>query len=127
MAIAEIARLLDVISEPSRLRILLALSIRRMCVCELCAALGLRQTAMSQHLRVLRDCGLVVHRKNGLWVDYELPKDLLSGPPGRVLRTILAETQKDESIQKDRKAAAKVDRHELCGDAPKRRRQAPRA
>ncbi|MCX5787850.1 MAG: metalloregulator ArsR/SmtB family transcription factor [Elusimicrobia bacterium] len=127
MAITQIARLLDVVSEPSRLRILLALSIRRMCVCELCAALDLKQTAMSQHLRVLRNCGLVAHRKNGLWVDYELPEGLLSGPSGRVLKTILAEAQKDESIQKDRKAAAKVDRRELCGDAPKRRIRAPHA
>jgi len=127
VAINDIARLLDVISEPSRLRILLALSARKMCVCELCAALGLGQAVASQHLRVLRDCGLVVPRKNGLWVDYELSKTVFSGTSGRVVKFILLEAGKDESIRKDRDAAAKVDRRELCGDAPKRRRPATRA
>ena len=111
MALSEILRLLNVIAEPNRLRILTALSARRMCVCELCAALGLKQSVMSQHLRVLRDCGLVIHRKSGLWVDYEL--SVLSGPPGRVLKAILLEAGRDESIQRDRKAAAKADRKAL--------------
>ena len=110
MPTAAITRILNVVSEPSRLRILLALSDRKMCVCELCTALGLGQAVTSQHLRVLRDCGLVTHRKSGLWVDYELPQAALSGPAGRILRTILHEASQDDSIKKDRKAAAKADR-----------------
>ncbi|MBI5243809.1 MAG: winged helix-turn-helix transcriptional regulator [Elusimicrobia bacterium] len=114
MTLQALARLLDAASEPSRLRILLALSLRRMCVCEMCAALGLKQTAASQHLRILRDCGLVEDHKNGLWVDYELSRSALAGPSGKVLRAILAETSMDETIRKDRKAAAKADRKALC-------------
>lgn len=120
MALSELARLLYVVSEPSRLRILAALASKRMCVCELCAALGLRQTAASQHLRVLRDCGLVEDHKNGLWVDYELSRSALTGPSGKVLRAILAETSMDETIRKDRKAAAKVDRMALCCPSEKK-------
>ena len=107
-------RLLNVIAEPNRLRILAALSVRRMCVCEIRAALRLKQSVASQHLRVLRDCGLVQDRKDGLWVDYELSSAALSGPSGRMLKAILLEAVRDESIRKDRKAAAKVDRKALC-------------
>ena len=114
MPTPEIARMLSVVSEPSRLRILLALSGRTMCVCELCAALGLGQAVASQHLRVLRDCGLVAHRKNGLWVDYELPAAALTGPAGRILRAVLREAGKDDSVRKDRQAAAKADRRVIC-------------
>jgi ArsR family transcriptional regulator len=114
MALSETLRLLEVIAEPSRLRILALLADRRLCVCELCAALRLKQSVASQHLRVLRDCGLVQDSKNGLWVDYELSRDVLSGPSGRVLKTIMLEAGKDESVQKDRRAAAKVDRKALC-------------
>ena len=114
MALAEVLRLLNAISEPNRLRILVALSARRMCVCELCAALNLKQSVMSQHLRVLRDCGLVAHRKDGLWVDYELAKTALEGPSGRVFRTLLCEVNRDELVRRDRKAAAKADRSVLC-------------
>ena len=117
MPLAEILRLLGAISEPNRLRILAVLSRGRMCVCELCAALRLKQSVMSQHLRVLRDLGLVAHRKDGLWVNYELSRDAFRGPSGRVLEAILAEAAKDGSIRKDRDAAAKADRAALCAKA----------
>ena len=60
-------------------------------------------------------------------VDYEPSKDPLSGAAGRVLRSILTEAQKDESIRKDREAAAKVDRRAICGDAPRPRKRSPHA
>ena len=122
MPFLNITRVLNVVSEPTRLRILIALSVRKMCVCEICAALDLGQVVASQHLRVLRDCGLVIHRKNGLWVDYELSKAVISGSLGRVVKPILLEAGKDESIRKDRNTAAKVDRHKLCGNPSKRKR-----
>ncbi|MFA6091484.1 MAG: metalloregulator ArsR/SmtB family transcription factor [Elusimicrobiota bacterium] len=127
MSLSETLRRLNAAAEPSRLRILAALSSRRMCVCELCAALGFKQSVMSQHLRVLRDCGLVEARKNGLWVDYALSVSALSGPSGKALKTLLAEMRTDETICKDRKASAKVNRQALCGDAPKQRKSPPRA
>jgi ArsR family transcriptional regulator, arsenate/arsenite/antimonite-responsive transcriptional repressor len=127
MALTETLRLLSVIAEPNRLRILAALRARRMCVCELCAALGLKQSVMSQHLRVLRDCGLVEDRKDGLWVDYELAPAARSGPRAKVLRTVLAQAADDDAIRKDRRAAAKVDRRVLCGEPSKRGRRALRA
>ncbi|MFA6004663.1 MAG: metalloregulator ArsR/SmtB family transcription factor [Elusimicrobiota bacterium] len=127
MALAETLRLLDVIAEPNRLRILNALSARKMCVCELCGALKLKQSVMSQHLRVLRDCGLVQASKNGLWVDYRLSPSALAGPAGRILKTILTETQRDDTIRKDREASAKIDRRALCAGASAKKTRRPRA
>jgi len=122
MPLAEAVRLLEAVSEPNRLRILAVLYDGRMCVCELCAALGLKQSVMSQHLRVLRDRGLVEHRKDGLWVDYELAPAALRGTKGRILRSLLREVEQDESVRRDRREASKVDRMGLC-----RRRGAPSA
>lgn len=114
MPLPKTLRFLDAVSELNRLRILHVLSARRMCVCELCAALRLKQSVASQHLRVLRDCGLVQDHKNGLWVDYELSASALSGPTGGALKAILAGSRADEVIRADRKSAAKVDRKALC-------------
>lgn len=114
MPLPETLLLLNAIAEPNRLRILALLSDRGMCVCELCAALGLKQSVASQHLRVLRDRGLVRDRKNGLWVDYELAESALAGPTGRVLKAILAEAGRDATIRKDREAAARADRRSIC-------------
>lgn len=113
MPLSDTTRILSAAAEPNRLRILAALRVRRMCVCELCAALGLKQSVMSQHLRVLRDCGLVEDRKNGLWVDYALSAAARGGSSGKMLKAILDEAAADEAVRRDRKAAAKADRRAI--------------
>jgi ArsR family transcriptional regulator len=42
------------------------------CVCELQDALDAAQSRLSFHLKVLKDAGLVVDRKEGRWVHYSL-------------------------------------------------------
>jgi ArsR family transcriptional regulator len=44
------------------------------CVCHLFEALGIPQPTVSRHLAYLRKHGLVVGRKEGLWVHYRLAK-----------------------------------------------------
>ena len=43
-----------------------------LCVCELTHALGISQPHVSRHLALLRESGLVVDRRAGLWVYYRL-------------------------------------------------------
>jgi ArsR family transcriptional regulator len=56
----------------TRLRILDILARDEACVCHLTALLGEAQAHVSQHLRVLRDGGLVVDRRDGVMVYYRL-------------------------------------------------------
>jgi ArsR family transcriptional regulator len=114
MTLHETLRLLNLLAEPNRLRLLIALSQRRLCVCEISAALQLRQTVVSQHLRVLRDCGLVINRKDGLWVEYEMSPEALQRPSGKLLRSVLAEAGRDDAVAADLKAVAGVDRRIVC-------------
>ncbi|MBI5882127.1 MAG: helix-turn-helix transcriptional regulator [Elusimicrobia bacterium] len=114
MTLDETLRVLNLLAEPNRLRLLIALSQRRLCVCELSAALHLRQTVVSQHLRVLRDNGLVINRKDGLWVEYEMSPDALQRPSGKLLRSVLAEAGRDEAVSVDLKSVAEVDRQAVC-------------
>jgi DNA-binding transcriptional ArsR family regulator len=58
-------QLFDVIAEPSRRRILELLRQRERSVGELVAALGASQPAVSKHLRLLRETGLVRVRAEG--------------------------------------------------------------
>lgn len=57
-------------ADPTRVRILAALRGRELCVCELCDALGMGQSTLSTHLRVIRDAGLVTTRRQGKWIYY---------------------------------------------------------
>ncbi|NPV87815.1 MAG: helix-turn-helix transcriptional regulator [Anaerolineae bacterium] len=67
-----IAELLEIIGQPARMQILVVLSAQDSCVCHLEAALGLRQAAISQHLALLRRCGLASARRDGRHVYYRL-------------------------------------------------------
>ncbi|SIN71982.1 transcriptional regulator, ArsR family [Singulisphaera sp. GP187] len=67
--------LLKAFADPVRLRLLnLLAEDREICVCHLHEALGLPQPTVSRHLAYLRKHGLVVGRKEGLWVHYRLAK-----------------------------------------------------
>jgi ArsR family transcriptional regulator len=59
-------------ADPSRVRILMALRGRELCVCELCDALSVTQSTLSTHLQVIRRAGLVSARKQGRWMYYAI-------------------------------------------------------
>src|SRR3954471_17957081 len=65
----ESTRTLKAFADPVRLRLLnLLCEDREICVCHLHEALGLPQPTVSRHLAYLRKHGLVVGRKDGMWV-----------------------------------------------------------
>ena len=60
------------LSDRTRLRILNLLRGGELCVCHLVAVLDVPQPTASRHLAYLRKAGLVVARKEGLWMHYRL-------------------------------------------------------
>ncbi len=62
----------DIICEPTRTQIVRALTPGPLSVGELAATLGRSKSATSQHLRVLRDGGVVAARRRGRVVMYSL-------------------------------------------------------
>lgn len=60
------------LGDPTRVRILDALSHGELCVCDLAAVLGLSQSAVSHQLRLLRGIRLVKPRREGRIVFYSL-------------------------------------------------------
>lgn len=64
--------------EPSRCRIVSLLSQRTYCGSALATILGLSAPAVSQHLRILRDAGIVYCEKYGYHTHYKLDKEKLA-------------------------------------------------
>ena len=60
------------ISDPTRLKILHALSIKELCVCDLASVLNMSHSAVSHQLRVLRDKNMVKYKKEGKMARYYL-------------------------------------------------------
>jgi DNA-binding transcriptional ArsR family regulator len=74
----ELARILKVLAVGTRVRIVRLLKGRVLCVGALAAQLDVTQGAVSQHLRVMRDAGLVIDEKRGYFVHYRLNEQTLA-------------------------------------------------
>ena len=72
MALETVLRSLKAAADPSRLRILRALGRGPFSVAELTEMLGLGQSTVSRHLRILTDAGLLTVRRAGTWAFYSL-------------------------------------------------------
>jgi ArsR family transcriptional regulator len=74
----EASALLSAASDPSRMTILRILVDGPACVCTLQQHVPVAPNALSYHLKVLREAGLITGRRRGRWVDYELVDDALA-------------------------------------------------
>ena len=71
-AIAQIADIFGVLANPTRVRIVVALSLDELCVCDLSRIVGRSAPATSQQLRDLRRMGIVKCRMDGKLAYYRL-------------------------------------------------------
>ncbi|KGM17811.1 transcriptional regulator [Actinotalea fermentans ATCC 43279 = JCM 9966 = DSM 3133] len=60
------------LADPLRLRIVEALSREQLCTCHLVDITGARQTTISNHLRLLREAGVVASEPEGRYTWYRL-------------------------------------------------------
>jgi DNA-binding transcriptional ArsR family regulator len=60
------------LSDPARVKIIEALGIKELCVCVLVNVTGLQYSALSYHLKHLKDAGLVSSDKDGNFLIYSL-------------------------------------------------------
>jgi ArsR family transcriptional regulator len=65
-------KVMKALSDPNRVKIVKMLQHKSMCVCELREAIQISQPAVSKHLKLLEEAGLVGFKKDGLWVNYHI-------------------------------------------------------
>ena len=73
----EAAELFKLLSVDKRIEIIELLKKEAMSVNAIAEALGITQSATSQHLRVLKGAGLVKDERQGYWIYYSLNRDAL--------------------------------------------------
>jgi ArsR family transcriptional regulator len=71
---ASLSRALDVLAHPVRIQLLdvLARNEGQVCVCDLEAAVDVKQPTVSHHLKLMREAGLVETERRGVWAYYFL-------------------------------------------------------
>ena len=82
----QISEDLQLLGHSVRLQILtlLARSPGQVCVCDLEAAVPVKQPTVSHHLRLLREAGLIDCERHGLWVYYFVRRDALTALRTRI-------------------------------------------
>ncbi len=71
----KLAELFKVFGDPTRVRILYALTIQELCVQDIADRLSMTQSAISHQLRVLKQMELVKFRRDGKTIYYSLADD----------------------------------------------------
>lgn len=67
-----------VLADPLRARIVELLAVEQLCTCHLIELTGARQTNISNHLRILREAGLITAKPAGRYTYYRLVPEAIS-------------------------------------------------
>lgn len=98
----ELEKVFKALADGTRLRILALLANNEVCVCHMHDSLGLPQPTVSRHLAYLRKSGLVVARRDGVWMHYRVATSLPPAVQGVVDATVQA-LARVPATTKDRK------------------------
>ncbi|MGD9489895.1 MAG: ArsR/SmtB family transcription factor [Calditrichaceae bacterium] len=71
----DLGQIFAVLSDPTRLKIITALTMDELCVCDIAATINMSISAVSHQLRILKTSRLVTFRKQGKNVYYVLDDD----------------------------------------------------
>ena len=107
-------RVMKALSDPNRVKIMKMLEAKELCVCEITAVLGLAQSTVSKHLKILEDAGLIESRKAGAWVNYSVPANF-ENQYAEIIQNHLKDWLDDTpQIQDAVQQAGLADRQQIC-------------
>jgi ArsR family transcriptional regulator len=101
-ALDQLEEAFKALADKTRLRILALLGNNEVCVCHIHDSLGLPQPTVSRHLAYLRRSGLVVVRRDGVWMHYQVARSL-DPAVQRVVDSAVEALQQVPSTNQDRR------------------------
>jgi ArsR family transcriptional regulator, arsenate/arsenite/antimonite-responsive transcriptional repressor len=108
MPVKDAVRTFKVLSDPMRLRIVLLLMEKDLCVCELMFILKMEQSRLSHQLRVLRHAGMVEDVREGRWMIYRI------SPAARKTLETLSRTILRHDLKESADVLRDVKRMDVC-------------
>lgn len=109
----EKVEIFKVLSELNRVRILMMLLHKSLCVCEITNILQLSTATVSNHLSYLRDCGFIEDTKDGKWINYKIVEKSEDKLVNTVLQNLPIWFADEGIIIEDIEKVKLVDRHKL--------------
>jgi len=106
----ETIKLMKVLSDESRLRVLNLIQERECCVCEVMQAMGISQSKASRALSSLYDVGLLRMRKEGRWALYSIETEPEQTYVNEILKVIRSALTSNKVTQEDIERLKKAER-----------------
>jgi len=106
----EYLKIFKALGDKSRLRIVMMLRVKPMCVCEIREIIGSSMSTISNHLRILKEAAVIDFQKEDKYINYALNT---SNEASRKVLDLLEEMSGDE-VQNDKQKALKTDRNDIC-------------
>jgi ArsR family transcriptional regulator, arsenate/arsenite/antimonite-responsive transcriptional repressor len=107
-------KVMKALSDPNRVKIIKLLEQKVMCVCEIQGAIGIAQSSVSKHLKILEEAGLVDYRKEGLWVNYYLSDGKASPYAASLLENLKHWLNETPEVSELVQIVPTLNREELC-------------
>lgn len=102
---------LRALGDENRLRIVMMLMKRPMCVCEINSILDIALSTISAHLKTLKNAGVVDDKKEGRWITYSISEEFAFVPELLALSDMYI--RENDTVRKDRAQMDEITR-ESC-------------
>jgi len=113
--VREFIKVMKALSDPNRVKVIKLLQRRVLCVCEIQAALGLAQSSVSKHLKILEEAGLIRFSKDGLWVNYQLADGAKNPYAASLLGSLRHWLEEDPEVVQLMERLPEIHRDTICG------------
>jgi len=113
----DLMAVLKALADENRVRALVALGSRELCVCQIVELLGLAPSTVSKHVSILKQARLVESRKEGRWMYYRVAGEDSPGEAREVAAVVRRLLARDHQLAEDAKRLRqilKMNRDELC-------------
>ncbi|MDY6904428.1 MAG: metalloregulator ArsR/SmtB family transcription factor [Thermodesulfobacteriota bacterium] len=108
-------KVMKALSDPNRVKMVKLLQRRVMCVCEIQSALGLAQSTVSKHLKILEEAGLIDYYKEGPWVNYRLADGAGNPYVANMLGNLRHWLEDDADVAALAAMLPEINRETICG------------
>ena len=113
----EFLTIMKALADENRLRIVVALQRRELCLCQIVELLGLANSTVSRHMSILHHARIVESRKDGRWSYFRLTEEAESPEGAEAAAFVIKSLDRDDKKRADTKRLKqilKMDPEALC-------------
>ena len=108
-------KVMKALSDPNRVKMVKLLQQKVLCVCEIQEALGLAQSTVSKHLKILEEAQLITYSKDGLWVNYRMADGASNPYAASLIGNLRHWLDEDADVAALVKRLPEINRETICG------------